>query len=958
MITPLELRRIVRYSLSRLSAANGHHEFEELCRELARARLCDRVIPATGPVSGLGDQGRDFETYRSYVAGLRDDPTFLGLGPDAVIVFACTLQAARVAEKVWADVESIMSHQRLPTSAIVAMTETDMPIGKRNNLRARAHEVYDVDLQILDGTAIADLIARADTAWIATRFLDLPETYIPQPRPDPDDSRYLDERAKWAARESAQMTWGDFDDLRASLRYVYLESRFEEDLDWWLALMEPMARQNEDTRLRRAAIYERSVALIRAVGDARPVLDDLEWYFGTIADVLPSEELEDAQALLSFCFGGSAMLDAGLTQDAVLRWHKNLRDHLDAEIAAADNPARTFGLELSRGAIEIFTMSSTSSFEPIEKHWRVALGLAGATSLRSIDTLADRITPLAPAFEADPRLHIFIRDVEVVLADQEGAAAVAQRAHDRGLACAQADKPLAALRELHAARDGWVEAHATAELLSTLGQIAVCYRHLQLLWASKYYFLVSATLAANAGHEHSWYLSKGLLEAAICDYRLGDWSGFLQLAQMGLRAHTIFDPDAGDFDRYEVVSQVMHAAGLVYSVSAHHVPELADPAKNVASHLMPEDLLDELRERPPSWLTDPGEAARTFADQESIRPFHDQSDPASCNWQALGVTWHLESSRAHRHEAQRLAVMMQVLQADLGDEDLCPLPMVARVRVRTNSTPETVESSDPAYTFDVRVRSIADEAEHDVLQEVGAQTLASAVTLIGMTCVLPMDDVMQRIHARFERGLTSKLTTYRLYDQLARQWLTDVDLPTGRPLGVPTWPAEHAELAWPSGLGPHYSAERAQASLENRYKTFADATRYTRVRLAGSDTFRQLVERLRERGWLDWHVMGAIHGVALSYRAHLLGPVRDAEEFRARIGDPFAAESADAPPVPAATFTEDAVVTTHMTGTAAALGTAWDHTLHLRRPPVDAVTEFLRVRYRHYDDDVPHDPLF
>ena len=37
---------------------------EQLCFQLARRRIYANVIPATGPVSAGGDQGKDFETYR------------------------------------------------------------------------------------------------------------------------------------------------------------------------------------------------------------------------------------------------------------------------------------------------------------------------------------------------------------------------------------------------------------------------------------------------------------------------------------------------------------------------------------------------------------------------------------------------------------------------------------------------------------------------------------------------------------------------------------------------------------------------------------------------------------------------------------------------------------------------------------------------------------------------------
>jgi hypothetical protein len=68
METPTELARMIRFTLDELSRENGHHAFEELCRELAQARLVSNVITATGPVVGGGDHGRDFETFPTWQA--------------------------------------------------------------------------------------------------------------------------------------------------------------------------------------------------------------------------------------------------------------------------------------------------------------------------------------------------------------------------------------------------------------------------------------------------------------------------------------------------------------------------------------------------------------------------------------------------------------------------------------------------------------------------------------------------------------------------------------------------------------------------------------------------------------------------------------------------------------------------------------------------------------------------
>lgn len=55
------------FQLDQLSATNSHHEFEHICRHLARETITPNILPATGPVTAGGDEGRDFETFTTFI---------------------------------------------------------------------------------------------------------------------------------------------------------------------------------------------------------------------------------------------------------------------------------------------------------------------------------------------------------------------------------------------------------------------------------------------------------------------------------------------------------------------------------------------------------------------------------------------------------------------------------------------------------------------------------------------------------------------------------------------------------------------------------------------------------------------------------------------------------------------------------------------------------------------------
>ena len=90
---PTEAERFIRFQLEQLAARNEHHAFEEIAFRIAERRLSSNLLPATGPVSTGGDQGRDAE---SYYTRLPQEPPgaggFVGRATTEPLVLAASLQ--------------------------------------------------------------------------------------------------------------------------------------------------------------------------------------------------------------------------------------------------------------------------------------------------------------------------------------------------------------------------------------------------------------------------------------------------------------------------------------------------------------------------------------------------------------------------------------------------------------------------------------------------------------------------------------------------------------------------------------------------------------------------------------------------------------------------------------------------------------------------------------------------
>lgn len=174
MANPAQLAGQIRYHLGELSTRSGHHEFEELARHTARARLYSNILPATGPVSSGGDGGRDFETFETQISDrLSVGSSFAGRSSTTRrVAFACSLEK-KIEAKIRRDLKTIIENGK--PDEIIYFCEGNLPIGRRRKLIKEA-EAADVELRVFDGTAIAEWLAEPTYSGSHNSIFTFPRT--------------------------------------------------------------------------------------------------------------------------------------------------------------------------------------------------------------------------------------------------------------------------------------------------------------------------------------------------------------------------------------------------------------------------------------------------------------------------------------------------------------------------------------------------------------------------------------------------------------------------------------------------------------------------------------------------------------------------------------------------------------------------------------------------------------
>ena len=516
MVSHRELEGQIRFQLNQLGARNAHHDFEHLCRDLARSRICSNIMPATGPVAAGGDQGRDFETFQTSLNDPLGTSVFVGSAADRKLVFACTLKKDSVPSKIKSDVKTIVGTGR-PVDVVHYFCESDVPVAKRHELQSWASTEHSVELEIHDGQWIAIELRQRDTFWIAQEYLGIPRESFPEF----GDESYERLRLRWEGHLPSNLA--EFVDVVGGLRQAYAPDGPNQDLPFWLERADPAAVPEQ---LRRYAIYETAVASLKGLGTMRGLETLIEEYFTSASPRLSDADLEDSAILLGFCRGASAMSQLSITTDTLTGFARGLLEKIDELRSAAETPGRKASLLFARGmAASMKSAGSEGIAEGID-NWTEALDYAEKAPLLPLGSLSDmlgvylELAPQGLPEDLTAGVLALAEKLDALIEKRYGAFESASRCRDRAMTLYNSGDILGAIELFHRAKTGWFAEETLRGSILAILMLARCYSDLGLQLAAKYYSLAAAFMAATAKDlSLRKYVSDSLFSAAGCSER-------------------------------------------------------------------------------------------------------------------------------------------------------------------------------------------------------------------------------------------------------------------------------------------------------------------------------------------------------------------------------------------------------------------------------------------------------
>lgn len=971
----------IRFGLDQLSSKNAHHDFEHLCRHLARARICSNILPATGPVTAGGDQGRDFETFRTYLNSTPlANSTFVGLVSNKPIAFACSLEKkAKISNKIKSDVKTIVLSGS-PVEAIHFFASSDIPVATRHRLQAWARTEHNVELEIHDGNAISELLADREIFWIAVSYLAIPAEIFPRV-PETDDPWYTSVLSKWKVQEPTGTNSSEFSEIKLAARQAFLNDKLRQDLSFWISLMESTFLRSPFSELRRRAIYEVCFLRLRGLNSLEGQEGLLREYFSSIPELTSPIDLEDVRNLVAYCSGAVGHGVVGLSPQEVSNWQHALTMRIDQRLKqSVHHNVKAALLSLKGWMFLIIDPVAPKPFEYEKaiKWWLKLVNMVASAPMFPLERFADNITELLELIlELDPQERIpdtyfkLTEKLDKLMAKRLGGFTAAEKSLERASVLYEQNRILASIDLLHRSKLDWYASETLPKALSTMLFLSRAYMKLGLLFAAKYYALAVSFIAINNTQSSvKPYASRGLMRAATWDYILGAFCGFLSLTEIEIPIHQAHAPDAGDLAKNNELHSIVFHLLMLKAISERVHPEFEQLVSPRVEKWLPAEWIDGILPDVRQSLSDmTDEQLKQHLGSELLgMPYDDFDAQRKVTWSALGVRWFAtwKNDYASTKEAEQFLAILQIYLVELARYDLCLLKTSIHISIELGDTEAAEVYSIPSNRDRFWRVELPPSEPHSPtdLGESHIDVFSAVDHILFEISLLPKHGYLKIMKALFKKGLVHRIFVAHPYEAVYKEFIQEEDFDqfdrgnNRNPFSnykVPT--VEHEELRWNDGPGPTYSRSSVDLALKNRYEKILPSIRFTLPRLIKTPEFHQTIAKLRQEGWLDWHILTAISGATMNERfnrkyGHVNEPEKVDVLYR-RLG----VEKEEWEPVPLARFDEGVLrfcLHTSMPSTLAGVGLE----SHQVTPDFPAIEEFLRHRYKYWTDDLPHaDPF-
>ncbi|MCX6779305.1 MAG: hypothetical protein NTU97_03685 [Candidatus Magasanikbacteria bacterium] len=813
------LTQQIRYSLSNLSAQNRHHDFEAICRHFSRRRLGLNIIPATGPVSAGGDQGRDFETYEILpeIVPKNDGKIISGTA-----AFACTIQKDDIPTKAKDDVKKIIEKGG-KVDIIYFFSLENLVLSKRHELQKWAQDTYSVKLEFFDGEFLAENLADKDLFWIAIEYLQIPSNLYPTS----SDIDYLKTKEKWENTTISFPNYAVFDELTNLGRRCLFDKETKQDILFWISKLEELLKFDFSQEFKRKVLYEIVALRIRGTGSLSGWEKFARQYFDLSNTFNNQVEAQDACVVVSYAYGSMIRGVSDFTDEEIKKWRKLIEDYADEELKK-EYPKTIQAVIYELKGYLLLTNPYDRKIDEGLDWWIKLAALIKETPLFPLERFSDVLVAMIDYIGNNKKYEQLNQTIDELLGERVGGFAVAEKCRDRSIAYRKNGELLKSLKELHKATVAWYSHETLYGSLLSMLLTAETYFDLGLIYAAKHYALAVVFIAARAREDkEKVFIPRGLSALAEYEYASGEWAHFLEHADLALRGLSIYSKGLDDKTTEQIYQKMSFYTSLISVFTGildkgEVVKYADDKVKKLNSDIV-DDLVPIAKE---SWSTKKtDEILHKIQSEFKNYPFNDVGKERMVKFNAFGITWDFRwpNGLLETAKAEQLISIIQILLATSIEEELYLLKSDVLIEINLGDSLK-VENKPEKNKFKWLVTlPQKTPIEKEEKERYHHEIIAIAIQVFAEVSLLPRERIFKLLETLFKEGFMSKAFVGNSYETL----FLDI---------VPK------EFILPISL--------------------------TLEKLKITPFFQEIVKKLKAEGWKDWHILMATASIAVNYRVN------------------------------------------------------------------------------------------
>ncbi|WP_336702857.1 hypothetical protein [Chryseobacterium indologenes] len=642
--------------------------------------------------------------------------------------------------------------------------------------------------------------------------------------------------------------------------------------------------------------YDNLADRVAPDGDLKGFEDDVRFYFANFEELTTSEDFENANVILNLLLMIAGQNKIDISSSEIKIWYRKLYIRIGKEIENSKNInvlchlyeiKGTFILNIDR----IKRNKNTTFILWYEK----ILDIADDALLYKLSQFGDRIDKFIKIqIAVDPTDHLgFIRILEdfsdklfPLLEKREGRIKLAEQQIQRGYNYLQTKEPfnlLKALEYFHKAKENYHQEDTIEGYVLALLNLSQLYNAIGMLFAAKYYALGAYRVSLN--HELVKRVETALELLFHYDYKQGSWfNSFIVFGRlMNLRLDSNFDPVETDEEgeylgnftfaflfmrrnssqfSYFMDSYMTYLDGLGRKIAYPIASDIIKPGLEMLnSELKSSKDLDDIIEK-------------TLIDF----PLNDIGRKRNLNFYALGSHWQItfENNYEILSVAEEYIANIQIVLSEISlsqvDFHLIKSNIIINLVLSDKFTEPQQKLSNDVIEWTLNVVYTNDN-DIDKINSHSAHNMSSLLYVLANISLLKSEEFVVLFTEFFNKfSLDNKQQSVNLYQKIHRDIYTKKDFDSllansfQKEIFSMSFPLENKIMIWNNSLSSKYNLNHSVNAIKNRFDNAHLNIHITLKKLLKDLEFHILVKDVRDKGWKDWQIIGALVNFMINYK--------------------------------------------------------------------------------------------